>query len=119
MDDIARYSQYLLEEKHSSANTVSAYLRDIRQFEDYLQEHDGSPLRQADSVELQSYISYMLSRGKSAASVTRFLASSKSFYNFLLVQGDVKANPARGVTAAKAERRFPEILTSQEVELFK
>ena len=118
MDDIARYSQYLLEEKHSSANTVSAYLRDIRQFEDYLQEHDGSPLRQADSVELQSYISYMLSRGKSAASVTRFLASSKSFYNFLLIQGDVKANPARGVTAAKAERRFPEILTSQEVELF-
>ena len=54
-------------------------------------------------MALQGYVGYMLSRGKSAASVTRFLASSKSFYNFLLSQGDVKTNPARGVTAAKAE----------------
>ena len=69
-------------------------------------------------MALQGYVGYMLSRGKSAASVTRFLASSKSFYNFLLSQGDVKTNPARGVTAAKAERKYPEILTNQEVELF-
>ena len=50
--------------------------------------------------------------------MTRFLASSKSFYNYLLSQGDVKSNPTRGVTAAKAERKYPEILTNQEVELF-
>ena len=117
MDDIARYSQYLTEEKHASANTVSAYLRDINQLRDYLREHDRD-LRSADSMALQSYVGYMLSRGKSAASVTRFLASSKSFYNYLLAQGDVKTNPTRGVTAAKAERKYPEILTNQEVELF-
>ena len=117
MDDITRFSQYLTEEKHASANTVSAYLRDIHQLQDYLQEH-GSDLRLADSMAIQGYVGYMLSRGKSAASVTRFLASSKSFYNFLLSRGDVKTNPARGVTAAKAERKYPEILTNQEVELF-
>ena len=117
MDDIARFSQYLTEEKHSSPNTVSAYLRDIHQLRDYLQEH-GSDLRRADSMAIQGYVGYMLSRGKSASSVTRFLASSKSFYNYLLSQGDVKSNPTRGVTAAKAERKYPEILTNQEVELF-
>ena len=117
MDDITRFSQYLTEEKHASANTVSAYLRDIHQLWEYLREH-GIDLRHADSMALQGYVGYMLSRGKSAASVTRFLASSKSFYNFLLSQGDVKTNPARGVTAAKAERKYPEILTNQEVELF-
>ena len=117
MDDIARFGQYLTEEKHASANTVSAYLRDVNQLQDYLREH-GSDLRKADSMALQGYVGYMLSRGKSAASVTRFLASSKSFYNYLLAQGVVKANPTRGVTAAKAERKYPEILTNQEVELF-
>ena len=117
MDDITRFSQYLTEEKHASANTVSAYLRDIHQLWEYLREH-GIDLRHADSMALHGYVGYMLSRGTSAASVTRFLASSKSFYNFLLSQGDVKTNPARGVTAAKAERKYPEILTNQEVELF-
>ena len=100
-DFIAAYRDYLTEEKHASANTVSAYLRDIHQLWEYLREH-GIDLRHADSMALQGYVGYMLSRGKSAASVTRFLASSKSFYNFLLSQGDVKTNPARGVTAAKA-----------------
>ena len=116
-DFIAAYRDYLTEEKHASANTVSAYLRDIHQLWEYLREH-GIDLRHADSMALQGYVGYMLSRGKSAASVTRFLASSKSFYNFLFSQGDVKTNPARGVTAAKAERKYPEILTNQEVELF-
>ena len=83
MDDIARFGQYLTEEKHASANTVSAYLRDVNQLQDYLREH-GSDLRKADSMALQGYVGYMLSRGKSAASVTRFLASSKSLLSFFI-----------------------------------
>lgn len=63
-------------------------------------------------------MNWMLGHGKSAASVTRFLASVKSFYNFLLSNGDIAANPAKGVTAAKVERKYPEILTNKEVELF-
>ena len=63
-------------------------------------------------------MSWMLSRGKSAASVTRFLASVKSFYNYFLSCGELKSNPAKGVASAKVERKYPEILTSREVELF-
>ena len=66
MDDITRFSQYLTEEKHASANTVSAYLRDIHQLWEYLREH-GIDLRHADSMALQGYVGYMLSRGKAAA----------------------------------------------------
>ena len=50
--------------------------------------------------------------------MTRFLASVKSFYNFQIFSGKVKANPAKGVAAAKAERKYPKILTSKEVDLF-
>ena len=67
---------------------------------------------------VQGYMNWMLNDGKSAASVTRFLASVKSFYNFLLAEGSVDANPAKGLTAARAERKYPEILTSREVETF-
>ena len=117
-DDIAAYGDYLAEEKHASQNTICSYLRDVTQFSEYLAEHQDCTLRQADRSAIQDYMSWMRGRGKSAASVTRFLASIKSFYNFLVSAGAVEANPSKGISAGRAERKYPEILTSKEVELF-
>ena len=116
-DEIARYGEYLVREKHASQNTVASYLRDVTQFSAYL-EIRGPGLLEATSETVRSYMDWMLSRGKSAASVTRFLASVKSFYDFQLFSGKLAANPAKGVAAAKVERKYPEILTSREVDLF-
>ena len=118
MDDVTRYGTYLTEERRSSQNTVASYLRDVNQFADYLQNHRDCGLRQAKGEMVRDYMDWMLGHGKSTASVTRFLASVKSFYNFLLAEGSVASNPAKGLTAAKSERKYPEILTSREVELF-
>ena len=117
-EDIAAYGDYLAEEKHAYQNTICSYLRDVTQFSEYLAEHQGCGLRQADGTMVQDYMAWMRGRGKSAASVTRFLASVKSFYNFLLAAGAVESNPAKGISAGRAERKYPEILTSKEVELF-
>ncbi len=106
-----------MREKHASQNTVASYLGDVTQFADYLNLR-GPGLLEATAETVQSYMDWMLSRGKSAASVTRFLASVKSFYNFQMFSGRVKDNPAKGVTAAKVKRKYPEILTSKEVDLF-
>ena len=118
MDDIARFGAYLSDEKHSSRNTVSSYLRDTTQFAEYLHNYCDIDLREADSAAVQDYMDWMLSHGKSAASVTRFLASVKSFYSYMVAAGELKKNPAQGVAAAKVERKCPEILTGREVELF-
>ena len=117
-NDIARYGKYLAEEKHSSQNTISSYLRDVTQFSDYLEEHQDCGLRDAQPDMVRDYMSWMQGHGKSAASVTRFLASVKSFYHFLVAQGDLRENPVKGITADRAEPKYPEILTAKEVELF-
>ena len=116
--DIVSYGAYLTEEKHASQNTISSYLRDVTQFAEYLAEYHGCVLRSAKPDMVRAYMSWMQSRGKSAASVTRFLASVKSFYNYLISRGDLSANPAKGISADRAERKYPEILTAKEVELF-
>ena len=116
-EDISRYGAYLQGVRHASQNTISSYLRDVTQFSQYLLDR-GSALRQADSGMVRDYMDWMHRHGKSAASVTRFLASIKSFYGFLLSAGDVSVNPAKGITADRAERKYPEILTAKEVELF-
>lgn len=118
MDDIARFGAHLSNEKHASQNTVSSYLRDTTQFAEYLHNHYGKGLREADSSMVRDYMVWMQGRGKSAASVTRFLASIKSFYSYMISAGEIEVSPAQGVVAAKAERKYPEILTAKEVELF-
>ena len=116
--DIANYASYLTDEKRASANTVSSYLRDINQFAKWLYLEKHCELRRASMDAVQDYMSWMQGHGKSAASATRFLASIKSFYNYLIVQGVRKQNPAKGVASAKSEKKYPEILTNREVELF-
>lgn len=115
---LALYETYLADEKGSSSNTVSAYLRDVTQFQEFLHVEEDSDLRRSTPEMVRRYMDWMHRKGKSAASVTRFLASVKSFYNYMVTTGVMSANPAKGLTAAKAERKYPEILTSKEVELF-
>ncbi|MGM9661883.1 MAG: site-specific tyrosine recombinase XerD [Oscillospiraceae bacterium] len=117
-DYIQDYQGYLEHEKHSSPNTVSSYVRDLRQFQDYLRENGRTDLRRVKKEQVQAYTDWMLGRGKSPASVTRSLVSLKSFYAYLMTRSLVKTNPARGVTTAKVERKYPQVLTSKEVELF-
>ncbi len=117
-DHIADYKDYLENEKHSSPNTVSSYIRDLHQFHAYLKENGKAELRKVKKEQVQAYADWMQSHGKSPASVTRSLVSIKSFYNFLMNKSLVKTNPAKGVATTKIEKKYPQILTSKEVELF-
>ena len=114
---IEAYRLYLRDERRASQNTVSSYLRDVRQFEAYLDLTGGPAVERCTSREVESYMTYMAGHGKSAASVARGIASLKSFYTYLMGRGVVRSNPAKGVTAVRSERKYPEILTGKEVEL--
>ena len=90
----------------------------MSQFASYLTERYETELAQAKPEMIRGYMDHMLAQGKSAASVTRFLASAKCFYNYLVSSGAVAESPVKGITAGRAERKYPEILTNKEVELF-
>ena len=117
MEYLNGYERYLTEEKKASPNTLSSYLRDVRQYLSWLEEEGLSPI-QASHADVEAYSRSMTARGKSAATVTRSQASLKSFYSWLMEVGQVEENPARGLTQTKVERKLPHILTSREVELF-
>ena len=117
-DHIAAYGSYLEQEKHASANTVSSYLRDLNQFRSWLLENGAADLRRVKTDTINDYLRYLERRGKSPATVTRSAASLKSFYGYMQASGVMKANPAKAVVTHRAERKYPEILTNKEVELF-
>lgn len=117
-DYIAAYRDYLTEEKHASANTLSSYIRDLTQFQSWLIANNAADLRKVKKDTINEYLLYMNHNGKSPATVTRSTASIKSFYNYMVQTGAVRTNPAKSVVAMKVERKYPEILTNREVELF-
>ena len=117
MEYLSGYERFLTEEKKASPNTLSSYLRDVRQYLDWLEEEGISPT-QALHADVEAYTRSMTAKGKSAATVTRCQASLKSFYSWLIQIGQISENPARGLSQTKVERKLPHILTSREVELF-
>ena len=116
MDLIEQFKSYLTTEKKSSANTVSSYVRDLTQFDRYLQNEDTA-LDQVDTGVIEGYDSWLTGKGKSAATVTRSLASLKCFYGWMVSNGRMESNPALQAKSVKVERKLPQVLTSQEVEL--
>ena len=117
MDNIiARYEEYLIHTKHASANTVSSYMRDIRQYASYLSGIDVDVL-EADQSVVSAYMQWLQSIGKSPATVSRCLASLKSLYLFALSEDEIEQNPVHNIKVEKAEKKLPQILTGKEVEL--
>lgn len=113
---LTTYEDHLIRVKHASTNTVASYMRDLRQFDSYLHQ-EAVELSQVDSDWVQSYLSHLHDIGKSAATVSRSLASLKSFFSFAVTQGALEQNPAAHIQVEKAEKKLPQILTGKEVEL--
>ncbi len=116
-DYLSQYEKYLLDVKKASANTVASYMRDVRQFLQYLSDHLEIGPEDVTADHLTLYFASMTNSGKSSATVTRSLASIKDLFGFLISTGVVTANPAKTVHLAKAEKKLPQILTGKEVEL--
>lgn len=117
MDYLSGYEFWLSREKKASNNTLSSYLRDVRQFSDWL-EGEGVALSQATQNDIKQYAKFLNKKGKSDATIVRSVASLKSFYGYMLAAHNVPVNPAKGFTPSKLERKLPEILSSKEVDLF-
>ena len=117
-DYVSKYAEYLTNERRSSANTVASYVRDVTQFSAYLRENEDTYLSDCTQEHIERYMAYMGGKGKSSASIARCIASLKSFYSYLVDTNVVRTNPARNTTPVRTERKFPQILTGKEVELF-
>ena len=114
---IEMFERYLTEDKKASANTLSSYLRDIRQLAEYLDNQTEHGLVDADAEDLGEYIAMLRGNGKSVATVSRSIASIKCLYSHLFIKQRITVNPAQGLIPDKNTQKLPEILTSKEVEL--
>lgn len=114
---IAAFIIYLQEEKKASENTVLSYARDLRGFCHFLQEAGISDAAKVNRTNVMAYMYELQKQKKAGATVSRNIASIRSFYQYLQRQGVVLENPALDLEAPKVEKKPPEILSLEKVEL--
>ncbi|MBQ7959994.1 MAG: site-specific tyrosine recombinase XerD [Clostridia bacterium] len=111
-----KYFEYLKKEKNVSENTLLSYKRDIVAFSDFLEKEKITEKTVSGTVILD-YMMRLQKAGKSASTVSRNLASIRSFYRFLQNTGEIVQDPTINLHSLKIEKKLPEVLTSQEVEV--
>ena len=115
-EQIKLFLKFLQNDKKLSDNTLQSYKRDITQFEQYVEENQINYTK-VDEKIVKEYLEHLQEIGKKSSTVSRNLASIRSFYQFLVRNKKVLQDPTNNIQAPKIEKRVPSILTAKEVEL--
>ena len=110
------FFDFLENDKKLSENTLQSYRRDLKQFKRFL---EACELRydRVKEEDIKDYIKELQENGKKASSISRCIASIRSFYQFVLKRKKIKVDPTANVQSPKIEKRVPSVLTAKEVEL--
>lgn len=112
---IKQFLDFLQNEKRVANNTLQSYSRDIHQYENYLSENRINYTK-VDAKQINEYLKHLQTIGKKTSTVSRNLASIRSFYQYLIRVKKVKRDPTENIQSPKVEKRVPSVLTSEEVE---
>ena len=113
---IEDYTSFMTDVRHKSANTVESYKRDITQYMAFLTETGVPDASAATKTTILSYMLYLQKKGKASSTISRTLASLRSFYLYMQRSGAVSVNPTSNLEAPHVEKKMPQILTGSEVE---
>ena len=110
------FLEFLQNDKKASDNTLQSYRRDIVYYSKYL-ESNNLNYAKIKEEDIKEYLEHLQSIGKKPSTISRCLASIRSFYQFLVRNKKVKADPTAHIQSPKIEKRTPSVLTAKEVEL--
>ena len=110
------FLDFLKDDKKVSDNTLQSYRRDIEQYARYIAENRINYLKVTEETILE-YMEYLREENKKESTISRSLASIRSFYQYLIRIKKVKKDPTMTIESPKINKKAPSILTSKEVEL--
>ncbi len=111
------FERYLIYEKELSSNSVESYIRDVKQFLEFLESSDEE-LLEANKTLVLTYLMKLQKDDKSSSTIARNIASIRSLYQFLLNEGLIKKDPTMNLKTPKTEKKIPQVLTIDEIESF-
>ena len=120
-DRIQGFLNFLETEKGYADNTIAAYQNDLNQFFQHIQqEKKNKELENWADIKksiITTYIEHLKNSGEYASSsVARKVAAIKSFFHFLVAEGDLKEDPTFALGSPKVKKRLPKAISPGEID---
>ena len=112
---ITLFLYYLKDVKTASNNTIQSYERDLKYFLKYLQGIHVGDITLVTDKHISDYLESMRSAGKSAATISRTLASIRAFCQYLIQKQMMGENPAHIIALPKIDKKIPKVLTQDQI----
>lgn len=112
-----KFIEFLEKEKGLSDNTLQSYKRDIDQYINYLRELNIVLLKNTNKTTIIAYLLHLQKKGRATSTISRNLASIRSYYQYLNKMGEIDGDPTTSLESPKVEKKLPQILSTKEVEL--
>lgn len=115
-EEIRLFTGYLEEVKKLSRNTVMSYHGDLTKMAVYMEEQGITSVADIHGTTLNAYVLHMEKNGMSAATISRYIASMKAFFEYLVRERVLDEDPSFFLKPPKVEKKLPGILTVEEME---
>ena len=112
---ILSFKSYLIIERSLSANSVDAYIRDVKKLADFAKEKEKTEL-QIERSDLSEFISNISKSGIAARSQSRIISGIKAFYKYLIMEDYITANPTELLESPKIGMKLPDTLSIKEID---
>ena len=113
---VTNFTNFLVNDKKLSDNTLQSYRRDIEQYMSYV-DSNSLDFKSANKTSIITYLMYLQKEGKATSTISRNLASIRSFYQYMVRTNVVEEDPTEGLESPKMEKKLPKILSVNEVNL--
>jgi len=114
------FGRHIKIERNLSGHTVEAYVTDLRQFQEFIARSDNAAAQKKeipdDPLLIRSFLVWLYRVKMSKTSVSRKIASLRSFYRYLLKEGKIGLNPAELVQLPRTEKYIPSVLSVDEIQ---
>lgn len=111
------YIYHLSVEKGLADNTLDSYQRDLKKYVSFLQKNNVECFKETSRKLINNYLTLQHENGLAPSSISRSLASLRSFYQFLLREQVVQENPAIELETPRMEKKLPQVLSFSDIEL--
>ena len=115
---IDAFLEMMQAQRGASANTLSAYRRDMYLLDEYLLSRH-SDLLKASEDDLKSFLKFLMNTGDSVRTRARRLSCIHEFYRFAYSEGWIKLNPSDYLQSPKLPQSLPKYLTEDEIEPYR
>ena len=112
-----RYWDYLRIERQVSPHTLNNYQRQLRAVVEILQEKQLNTWQQVTPSVVRLILAESKRHGLQEKSLALRLSAMRQFFSFLIRHGELKVNPATGISAPKQGKRLPKNISTEQVQL--